>query len=680
MLKNIVRAIVLLLCLFSGAIISGDSAASPSSDALPTASWVDVRSFKGDLAAAIKDSRGKKVLISSPTNTLLSTLVIPADVQIEVVKDGLISQGSHTLIINGRFSAGSYQTFGGSGSVRFGAGSVKEVYPQWWGAKGDGRTHYSANSAAFDAAMRSMPNGGIVSIPTGTYLLDTVLIYDNITWEGAGPTSYLKFMRPAENHFVDVRGRNVRIRNLAIDGNGIGRLSGGRNAITGSALSLNGNGFTTKDIIIEDCTFYANGFDTVGGWNVSQVIFSRNVVHSKVSAVSGSLSFVEGSHHITISENSFPYDGQLYSIALDNLDSAAYPNKVYAVIIRGNTIERGAGAVSGIDIQNARQVTVSENRITLSGGHGCGIRVYTTADAVEVTGNIIRFAKNAKNNIGIEINGQSAGTKQETVNVADNRMAPEEGAGGGGTGISAYYHSANISGNIITKLHVGIQIATGDHALAFELEKNTVQDCVINFNISGRGTHWSVVNLHGNQTSGGSSYNYIFDQDYIYQLSQNPMPGTNHIEAGATVIDDTYLARDNATVSTMGASETILGQVTLPPNFHKLAKGIRISAVGRKTGERGNKTLKLYIGSTAYTVQTPAGNANEWRLEAMIMFDPSGAQESVTWTASDGATLLRGDQTATENMTVASKAIGITGSTTDARDAIVRGTWLVEVL
>jgi hypothetical protein len=45
-----------------------------------------------------------------------------------------------TVTINGHVDARLHQIFEGAGSVAFGSGSVKEVYPQWWGAKGDGST------------------------------------------------------------------------------------------------------------------------------------------------------------------------------------------------------------------------------------------------------------------------------------------------------------------------------------------------------------------------------------------------------------------------------------------------------------------------------------------------------------------------------------------------------------
>jgi|GEM_PF-4347601 hypothetical protein len=60
-----------------------------------------------------------------------------------------------TLTINGTLDAGLYQIFSctGTGKVVFGAGAVKEVYPEWWGAVGDGSTDdYTPCQAALTAA------------------------------------------------------------------------------------------------------------------------------------------------------------------------------------------------------------------------------------------------------------------------------------------------------------------------------------------------------------------------------------------------------------------------------------------------------------------------------------------------------------------------------------------------
>jgi len=45
-----------------------------------------------------------------------------------------------TLTIGGPFEAELYKVFDGGGNVSFGSGAVTEVYPEWWGAVGDGST------------------------------------------------------------------------------------------------------------------------------------------------------------------------------------------------------------------------------------------------------------------------------------------------------------------------------------------------------------------------------------------------------------------------------------------------------------------------------------------------------------------------------------------------------------
>jgi hypothetical protein len=86
-----------------------------------------------------------------------------------------------TLTINGPFEAGSYQVFSytGTGRVVFGPGSVKQLVPQWWGAKGDGiNNDQPALQAMANAGGAS---GGIAMIPpNGRYkILDTFNIYWN---------------------------------------------------------------------------------------------------------------------------------------------------------------------------------------------------------------------------------------------------------------------------------------------------------------------------------------------------------------------------------------------------------------------------------------------------------------------------------------------------------------------
>lgn len=69
-------------------------------------------------------------------------------------------------------------------SVIFGAGSVGEVYPQWFGAKGDGAAD---DTDAIRHAIYSQPWGGRVRIPAGKYkITGRTLLHSGLTIEGDG--------------------------------------------------------------------------------------------------------------------------------------------------------------------------------------------------------------------------------------------------------------------------------------------------------------------------------------------------------------------------------------------------------------------------------------------------------------------------------------------------------------
>lgn len=65
-------------------------------------------------------------------------LTIPENVMLKFVKGGKLNiQTGYTLTINGGIEAGLFHIFGGDGSVN-GKPKIKAVYPEWFGAKGDG--------------------------------------------------------------------------------------------------------------------------------------------------------------------------------------------------------------------------------------------------------------------------------------------------------------------------------------------------------------------------------------------------------------------------------------------------------------------------------------------------------------------------------------------------------------
>ncbi len=128
------------------------------------------------------------VVTISTGERLEASLAVPANVGIVVAHGGsIVKTANHTIAINGPFSAGLYRVFSGfkPGEVSFGNGSVEKVFPQWWGAKGDG---VADDSRAINSAIAALPaNGGEVSLLSGNYLIaNTVRIYKKIFFHGAG--------------------------------------------------------------------------------------------------------------------------------------------------------------------------------------------------------------------------------------------------------------------------------------------------------------------------------------------------------------------------------------------------------------------------------------------------------------------------------------------------------------
>jgi hypothetical protein len=78
-------------------------------------------------------------LIITKQISMTGDATVPSTMRLVFARGGSIDQSTYTLTINGHISAGLYQIFDGSGTVTIG-GYVPVVYPEWWGARGDGST------------------------------------------------------------------------------------------------------------------------------------------------------------------------------------------------------------------------------------------------------------------------------------------------------------------------------------------------------------------------------------------------------------------------------------------------------------------------------------------------------------------------------------------------------------
>lgn len=166
--------------------------------------------------------------------TMTGTLTI--DVPLTMEKGGVLVTGSNVLTINGSFKCGLYQCFTTTATkVLFGRGSTEKVYPQWFGATGDGVTDDTVALQAAISSVEGEPRKATVYIPSGTYVTTGLTITKGITIEGSGWTTILSNSSAVNHTFyrapsADTSTIALKISDLALI------FTGGGSAVDGIHL------------------------------------------------------------------------------------------------------------------------------------------------------------------------------------------------------------------------------------------------------------------------------------------------------------------------------------------------------------------------------------------------------------------------------------------------------------
>ena len=118
-------------------------------------------------------SNARILRVPAGTHAISADLIVPANITLEVERGAILAIATtKTLTINGGLEAGLYQVFSwaGTGKVVFGGygGKTLELYPQWWGAAGDGTTD---DTAAMKAAIIAAQDQ-VLRVPPGRYKLN----------------------------------------------------------------------------------------------------------------------------------------------------------------------------------------------------------------------------------------------------------------------------------------------------------------------------------------------------------------------------------------------------------------------------------------------------------------------------------------------------------------------------
>ncbi len=279
---------------------------------------------------------------------------------------------------------------------------VKEVYPQWWGAVGDGITE---DTTAVQAAQNAVVTGGTVQFTAGTYLCDQLTITKSVTWKGNGIIKAITDVMSAgdNEYWISVTGDDVKFIDLTFDGNGANQTYLYNMLGIGALATANGNRVT-----VSGCTFY-NGYGTaiccglsndvniLGGFiyditgatgnpgegiclagtskvNIIGVDFGTVADHhAYVDKVSNDINIIACNFNHTVSQSVIVYgsannvnvigntfdDCAVSILVTDKLD--VMPQNV---MISGNTIKNGHGGAATYGIQVAASATSARQSTT----------------------------------------------------------------------------------------------------------------------------------------------------------------------------------------------------------------------------------------------------------------------------------------------------------------------------
>jgi hypothetical protein len=185
----------------------------------------------------------------------MNDVIIPATVALHIEKGGIITIADGKTLTVTSIDAGLYQCFAGPGTVKLNGGNV---YPEWWGAVGDGITD---DQAAMQAALNA--NSGSLVL-TRNYKLNTSVIVPakrNWTIEGRSPgssgdnTKNTLIAGVAINHLIQFKNSyySIRIKNILFDAANTATdcVQMGTN-VTNGDTTIAGN---FVNIVFENCEF-----------------------------------------------------------------------------------------------------------------------------------------------------------------------------------------------------------------------------------------------------------------------------------------------------------------------------------------------------------------------------------------------------------------------------------------
>jgi len=180
-----------IILLYAGSSTVCESAVLRGDDLIIKRPWVDARFYGSSLNSSTIYSAINSIgtseltlLLTPGTWQITGTVIVPRNITLRLERGCKISVNSGiTFEVDGPIECGTNYAFDGDGIIKL--KNVREIYPEWWGAKGDGLDASAAtNTTAIRRALNCLSRSTISFQPSSGTNLGSFI----------GATTQLKFL------------------------------------------------------------------------------------------------------------------------------------------------------------------------------------------------------------------------------------------------------------------------------------------------------------------------------------------------------------------------------------------------------------------------------------------------------------------------------------------------------